>query len=173
MNWSGGCSDLDVVRYGNQAWPMSPYISQRDIFSDPRHATLRAPPMGMACLWSRMRILREVWHVVKAVGDWRGVTIGTDRTGLSFMVGGATLGHLRWNGRLVLQLGTEVGDRLVAEAMASRDPDQPDKSHVVFDVRSVADVDRAVWLLRIAYLSMDGKAGASATDIAHPRGIHG
>ena len=113
--------------------------------------------------------MKEVWQVVQAIRSWQGVAIETDGAGLSFMASGATLGHLHWNGRLDLPFGAELGDRLVAEEMASRDPDQPGTGRVVFDVRRSADVDRAVWLLRLAYLSVEPGMRTGTTD--NPR-IH-
>ena len=53
--------------------------------------------------------------------------------------------------------------------LASRDPDQPGTGRVVFDVRRSADVDRAVWLLRLAYLSAEPGMRTGTTD--NPR-IH-
>jgi hypothetical protein len=148
---------------------MSHCITRPDVFRDPKHGALPAPPMAMALLWSRTD-MKEVWHVVQAIRGWRGVAIETDCTGLSFMVGGAALGHLRWNGRLDLPFVAEIEDRLVAEEMVSRDPDQPGTGGVVFDVRTLTDVDRAVWLLRLAYLTVEsGYAPAQLTSRTLPR----
>src|SRR5207248_1181073 len=112
----------------------------------------------MASLWSRTSMLQEVWDVVQAARTWPGVAIKPDRGGLCLSIGGVALGHLRWNGRIDLPFGPELGDRLVAEGMATRDFNRPDQGRVVFDVRGGADVDRAIWLLRLAYLSLDSKA---------------
>ena len=97
-------------------------------------------------------MLKEIWDVVQAVGAWPGVTFASDRSGLCVAIRGVTLGHLGFDGRIDLPFTTQVADRLVAEQMVSRDPYT---DRVLFDVRSVADVDRAVWLLRLAYLSVD------------------
>jgi hypothetical protein len=102
-------------------------------------------------------MLQEVWDVVQAARAWPGVAIKPGRGGLCLSIGAVTLGHLRWNGRIDLPFGPEVGDRLVAEGMATRDLDPPDQGRVVFDVRGSDDVDRAIWLLRLAYLSLDSK----------------
>ena len=116
----------------------------------------------------------EVWGVVQAVEAWPGVQIAPNRSGLCLRLSGVTLGHLRWSGRIDLPFGPEARDRLLAEEMARRDPDQPDTDGVVFDVRTVADVDRAVWLLRLAYLSVDSKVDVCAsTDVAQPPGACG
>ena len=115
-------------------------------------------------------MVKEVWDVVQEVGAWPDVVVTTDLSGLCLTLGGAMLGHLRWNGRIDLPFGPEIRDRLVAEEMASRDPDQPDACRVVFVVRTMADVDRAVWLLRLAYLGVDSNLDACANDVAQSRG---
>ena len=97
-------------------------------------------------------MLKEIWDVVQAVGSWPGVRIASDRSGLCVAIRGVILGHLGFDGRIDLPFTTQVADRLVAEDMVSRDPHT---DRVVFDVRGVADVDRAVWLLRLAYLNVD------------------
>jgi hypothetical protein len=135
---------------------------------------LPAPSAAIpAFLWSRTGMLEQVWHVLQAVSAWPGVSIAPDRDGMCLALRGVLLGHLRWNGRIDLPFGPEVRDRLVAEEMASRDPDRPDGDGVVFDVRTVADVDRAVWLLRLSYLSAESKADVCAPDIAPRPGAGG
>ena len=118
-----------------------------------------APPvlaaeMG-AWLWARTGMLMPVWEVVHTVSAWPGMVIAPDRSGMCLRLGGVVLGELRWSGRLDLPFGREMADRLVSEEMVARDPDKIDATRVVCDVRTVADVDHAVWLLRLAYLSVD------------------
>jgi hypothetical protein len=113
-------------------------------------------------------MLKEVWGVVQAVADWPDIAVAPDHGGLCLSLRGVTLGHVRWNGRIDLPFGPEIRDRLVAEEMASPDPERPGTDRVVFDVRTLADVDRAVWLLRLAYLSIDPKVKVCATNIAIP-----
>lgn len=102
-------------------------------------------------------MLVQVWEFVQAVSEWPDLTISTDPGGLSMALHDVTLGHLGWNGRLELPFGPQVRERLVAEEMAAPDQDRPDSGRLVFDVRTLSDVDRAVWLLRLAYLSQDAK----------------
>jgi hypothetical protein len=125
-------------------------ITQPDVSRAPQRELLSAPSAEVAYLWSRTSLLKEVWDVLEAVKVWPGVAIASNRSGLCLALRGVTLGHVRWNGRIDLPFGPELRDRLVAEEMASLDPDI---DRAVFDVRSAADVDRAVWLLRLAYLS--------------------
>jgi hypothetical protein len=103
-------------------------------------------------------MLKQVWGAVQAVGGWPGVSIDPDPDGLCLTLTGVRLGHLRWTGRIDLPFPPEIGERLVAEEMACPDPEHPGTGRIVFDVRSVGDVDRAVWLFRFAYLSVESNA---------------
>jgi len=100
-------------------------------------------------------MFKEVLDVVQAVEPWPGVHVTPRHDGLSLTLGGGALGYLRWNGQIELPFGPDVRDRLVAERLASRDPDHPDTDRVVIAIRTAADVDRALWLLRLAYLLSD------------------
>ena len=114
-------------------------------------------PDAMAVLWSRTSMLKEFWDIVQAVGTWSGAVITRDRRGLCLTVSGVKLGHLDWDGGLVLPFGPEMRDELVAPTTANLDPDPADTSRSIFDVRTAADVNRALWLLRFAYLIADSK----------------
>jgi hypothetical protein len=131
---------------------MNRYITQPDISRDPRQAALFTTLGEAAYLWSRTSLLKEVWDVVRAVKAWPGLTISPNWSGVCLALRGVSLGHVRWDGRIDLPFGPELRDRLVAEEMASRDPDT---DGLMFDVRTTADVGRAVWLLRLAYLNVD------------------
>jgi hypothetical protein len=124
------------------------------------------PAATPAYLWSHTPRLKQVLDVMRALEAWPDATIVADRSGLCISLRGVRLGHLHWNGRLDLPLGPEIRDRLVAEMMAIRSHDDPDDGHVVFDVRTAADVDHAVWLLRRAYLSLDSKVDPCSAGVA-------
>jgi hypothetical protein len=130
----------------------------------PHPLVLAAPSAATAAwLWSRSDMLQQTWDVVQAAADLPGVVTTPHPGGLCLTLDdGAALGRLRWDGRIYLMFGPEVRNRLVAEEMARLDPDQPDADRVVFDLRSGADVDRAAWLLRLAYLYADSIVEARA-----------
>jgi hypothetical protein len=113
-------------------------------------------------------MLKEVRDVLQVIGAWPGVVMAPDPGGLCLTLGGVRLGYLRWSGRIDLTFGKEIGDRLVAEQMACPDPDQPNTGRIVFVVRTMIDVDRAVWLLRLAYLSVDSKLDVCTRPPAAP-----
>lgn len=137
---------------------MNNSITQPDVSRDAQRSVLAGPPAEVAYLWSRTNLLKQVWDVVQTVKAWPGVAITSNRTGLCLALRGVTLGHVRWNGRIDLPFGPELRDRLVEEQMASHDPDT---DRLVFDVQAAADVDRAVWLLRLAYLSAESNVNES------------
>src|SRR5258706_3632448 len=142
--------------------------TEPNVFGDLRQEVHSAPVAAMSCVWSRTSVLKEVWDVVLEVGTWPGVAITTDLSGLCFTFSGALLGHLRWSGRIDLPFAPDIRDRLVAEEMASLDPDQPDACRVVFVVRTLAGVDRAIWLLRLAYLNVNSNLHPHANEFAQP-----
>lgn len=105
-------------------------------------------------------MLKEVWRVVQVVGAWPGVAITPGGDGLCIAVGHVVVGYLRWNGRIDLRFAPDVRDRLMSEELAGCVPGARDTGHVACDVRSLADVNRALWLLLLAYLSVDSKGTA-------------
>jgi len=114
------------------------------------------PPSGaMSFIWSRTQMLDEIWSVLKAVGTWSGMGVVSDQSGLCLSLRGQQLGHVAWDGRIDLPFGPETGKQLQAEELVSPDPERP--NHVVFHVRTRADVNRAIWLFRLAYLMPDSK----------------
>jgi hypothetical protein len=143
-------------------------LAKSGMLEHPPQEAIPIPPQTTGYLWSRTSMLAPVREVVQAVRDWPGVIVAPDSGGLCLALHGVTLGHLRWNGRLDLPFDGEVRDRLIDESMARADPDRPDTGRLVFDVRALGDVDRAVWLLRLAYLSMAPKLRVCATEAVEP-----
>src|SRR5258708_2250000 len=138
---------------------------QPDVSRDPQQEAPPAPA-ALGRLWSCTRKLKELWVVVQAIGAWPGISIIPDREGLNLSLHGHKLGDLRWNGRVDLPFPPEVGDRLVAEGMADHAPGLFGTGRVVFDVRTLADTNRAVWLLRLAYVSVNSKVDESLRSVA-------
>jgi Family of unknown function (DUF5519) len=113
---------------------------------------LPALPEVMPFLWTRTSKLTEVWAIVRATRFWPDVVISTDSGGLCFAVAGYSMGHLDWDGRLDLPFATDVLDELMAVAPAGGNP-----GWAVFHVQTNADVDRAIAILRLAYLIVDSR----------------
>jgi hypothetical protein len=134
---------------------------KRDVSRD-RQREVPPAPVALARLWSRTSKLKELWVVMQAIGAWPGISIIPDRDGLNLSLHGQKLGDLRWNGRVDLPFPPEVGNRLVAEGMADHAPGLFGSGCVAFDVRTLADTNRAVWLLRLAYVSVDQSMRSAA-----------
>src|SRR4051812_33532074 len=109
-------------------------------------------PAHAAYVWSRTGLLQQIQQLLQAARGWPDVVFQPDYRGLQFLAGDQALGHLRWDGRLAVPFPAELGERLVAEGMAARDPDDRRRDRVLWIVRSRMDLDRAIWLLRLAYL---------------------
>ena len=139
----------------------------RSVVSRDHHVDIL--PNAMAVLWSRTSMVKEFWDVVQAVGNWPGAAITRDRRGFCLTLHGVKLGHLDWDGRLVLPFGPEMRNELVAEKMAYRDPDQADTGPAILDVRTPGDVHRALWLLRFAYLVADSNVDRHEIDFTQQR----
>jgi hypothetical protein len=112
-------------------------------------------PTAMALVWARTSLLREFWDVVQAVGSWSGAMIIQDRKGLRLTLNQVELGRLNWGGQLIIGFGPESRNAIVAEGMARVDPDQPNAHRVLINIRNASDVNRALTLLRLAYLTLD------------------
>jgi hypothetical protein len=126
---------------------------------DSHNSALPPWPTAMGVIWSRTWMLKEVSQIVHAVAAWQDVVITQNGIGLCLELSGLELGFIGWNGRIHIALGSELRDELVAQGMAGSDPDDPDASMVVFDVRDAEGVDRAIWLLRLAYLDLTPTPG--------------
>jgi len=143
---------------------MNHSMTQPDVYRKLQQAWLPAQAAAMAALWSRTGMLKEISEIVHSVAAWPEVRIAPSRMGLCLTLGNVTLGRLRWNGRIDLPFGPSVLRPLMAEWMVELDPNQPDSERAVFEVRGMADVDRAVWLLRFAYLIGDSTVDVCRAD---------
>lgn len=117
-------------------------------------------------------MLNQMWDVVSELAAWPGVRIITAQYGLSITLRGVMLGRLHWNGTLDLPFGPEVPEQLLAEMMTTSDPDNHGERRVVFSIRSPADIDHAVWLLRLAFLISELKSNAVAARPASQAADH-
>ena len=142
-----------IKKSGDSVYP------QQDVF-----------PAALAYLWTRTGLLKEVCDVLQAVKAWPGVVIDPNNSGIHLTLNGVALGRLSWTGRLDLPFGPEIGDHLVAEEMLNR---HPVEDRFTFDVRTEEDVDRAIWLLRLAYLSIDSSGSARERNTSQSRAVSG
>jgi hypothetical protein len=136
---------------------------QQDLRALPK-VVLPARTAVTASRWSCPSLPKEVWDVVHTVGRWPDLAIVPDRSGLCLSLRGVTLGHLSWDRRVDLQFGPEVRARLADEELARRDPDMGDSDGIGLVLRTEADVDHAVWLLKLAYCSVDLRLDSTAAE---------
>ena len=87
------------------------------------------------------------------VAGWTGVTVHPHRFGArEFRLRGVELGHLHPTGELDLPMSRALRNELIAQGMAEPHRWVPDSGWMTFRLGGDADLKRAVWLLRLAYL---------------------
>jgi hypothetical protein len=133
-----------------------------------RELQLSSPAMT-SNLWMQTGRFKKIKQVLNEVETWPRVVIRSEHRGLQFTDGNRVFGRLQWNGRLEVIFPPQVRDRLIAEEMAVAEPDQSWSDRVVWMVRNAADVDRAVWLLRLSYLRFfaDPNSQTFPTNLQH------
>jgi Family of unknown function (DUF5519) len=99
---------------------------------------------------SRNMSARE--RIAEAVLAWPGVEQASHRFGgIEFRLGRRELGHLHGDALVDLPFPRKVRDDLVAQGRARPHHVLPDSGWVSFWIESPDDVERAIWLLRLAY----------------------
>jgi hypothetical protein len=130
---------------------MNHFDFQNRLPCDPQEQSPEEHAAVMAALWSRTSMLKEIWAIVQRVQTWSGAKITPTHGGLCLAVRRVRLGFLHWNGRIDLPFGPQA-NRQIMRAWNAGDEGDGHAVPGVFEVREMADVDRAVWLLRLAYL---------------------
>jgi hypothetical protein len=91
-------------------------------------------------------------RIAEAVLAWPGVEQASHRFGgIEFRLGRRELGHLHGDALVDLPFPRKVRDELVAQGRARPHHVLPDSGWVSFWIESPDDVERAIWLLRLAY----------------------
>jgi hypothetical protein len=87
------------------------------------------------------------------ISSWAGLKAGPHRlAGREFTIAGQAVGHVHGDRRAEIPFPKRVRDVVVAEGLSSKHHLFPESGWVTKYVRTTADLDRAVWLFRIAYL---------------------
>lgn len=90
----------------------------------------------------------------ETVRSWPGVAVEPQRFGgEEFTLDGREFGHVHGTHLVDIPFRKRIRDIVVAEGLSSTHHLFPDSGWVTKHVDSDADAERAVWLLRIAYLS--------------------
>lgn len=136
---------------------MSYFVKKADVSRKTQEELLLTQAATAGALWSSTGIPKEIREILHAVAAWPEVWITPSRNGVCVTLGNMTLGHLNWDGRIDLPFGPDVLRPMMAEWMVQPGRGKLDGGGAVFEVRAMGDVERAVWLLRLAYLIGDSK----------------
>jgi hypothetical protein len=104
-------------------------------------------------------------NTAKKLGDevarWPEVSVSYHRFGgLEFRIARAELGHIHEDGTVDIPFSRAIHDVLLAEGLASEHHWVPDSGWVTFDIRNGADLQHALWLMRLSYVRHAMKTAA-------------
>lgn len=93
------------------------------------------------------------------VSLWPGISIRPYPSfGRQFRLGSSEVGRVLDDGTVEVPLTRPFRDALLAESQAQEHSLTQDSNRVVFHIRTAADLDHALWLLRLSYLRYALKA---------------
>jgi hypothetical protein len=96
----------------------------------------------------------EIDRIVAEVSTWDGVEAGEHPFGgTEFRLGPREVGHVHRWGIVDVAFPRRVRDRLVEEGRTEPHHVYPESGWTTFHVEGADDVDGALWLLRLSYLS--------------------
>jgi hypothetical protein len=100
-----------------------------------------------------MSVERAVSGVVEVVSGWEGISVNPHRFGgWEFVLGKVEVGHVHRNGMVDIPLPRRIRDPVVTEGKAGPHHLLPETGWITFYVRTDAEVEQALWLLRLSYL---------------------
>lgn len=102
-------------------------------------------------------------HIRREVTGWPGVTTATGDYGeTDFLVGRRSIGHVHGGYQADIPFPRRIRDELVAAGRTGPHHVHPDSGWTTLYIRSDADVEQAIELLRINYDRIVQRAEASA-----------
>ncbi len=85
--------------------------------------------------------------------EWAGVSAHPHRFGgVEFRYGRAEIGHIHEGGTVDIPFTRALRDELLSRGLAVQHRWVPDSGWTTFHIRSGADTDHALWLMRLSYL---------------------
>lgn len=108
-----------------------------------------------------------VEQVVSGVTAWDGVSISPHRFGgTEFNLGKVEIGHIHRNGMVDIPFTRAIRAQLLIEDRAEPHHLLPETGWISFYIHTAADVEQALWLLRLSYLHK-AKRRLIGVDVAH------
>jgi hypothetical protein len=97
-------------------------------------------------------------QVIAAVADWDGVESAPHRFGgVEWRSGRVEIGHIHSHGMLDIPYTVAIRDQLLAEGRTGRHHILPESGWTTFYLRADADVEKAIWLMRLSYVHKAGR----------------
>jgi hypothetical protein len=97
--------------------------------------------------------MTQLRKLEEQVAAWSHVSVHPHRFGgREFRFGNAELGHVHLGGTVDIPFPRKVRDALLAHGLAEEHQWVPDSGWTTFRVRGEADLQRALWLMRLSYL---------------------
>jgi Family of unknown function (DUF5519) len=91
-------------------------------------------------------------RITEAVSSWGGITLTPHRFGgTAFMLGKRELGHIHGDRLVDIPFPKPIRDQLISTGQAEPHHILPDSGWVSFFLRTEADVDRAIQLMRTSF----------------------
>ena len=110
--------------------------------------------------------MTKVKKLEQEISSWQGISIHPHRFGgREFLFGKAEVGHVHIGGIVDIPFPRSIRDALLAEGLAAEHQWVPNSGWITFRIRSEADFDHALWLMRLSYLRYALKTAAD------PRGL--
>jgi Family of unknown function (DUF5519) len=97
--------------------------------------------------------MKHFEELEREVSAWPNVSVHPHRFGgLEFRFGAAEIGHVHSNGVVDILYPRAIRDELLATNLAEEHHWVPNSGWATFRVLNQADLDHAVWLMRLSYL---------------------
>jgi hypothetical protein len=110
--------------------------------------------------------MKHVKRLEEEVSAWPQISVHAHRFGgREFRFGSAEVGHVHEGGIVDIPFPRSVRDALLAEGLAKEHRWVPNSGWITFRVRSEADFNHAVWLLRLSYLRYAMKAAPDPREL--------
>lgn len=95
----------------------------------------------------------EVNTVISTVAEWDAVTVEPHRFGgREFRLDNVEIGHVHQGGLVDIPFTRAIRQQLVTEKLAQPHHVLPESGWISFYMRTEADVEKAIWLLRLSYV---------------------